>query len=418
MSRRKGEFEHRTSIFEGAYRAWSHLGGCDPDKLLSVNAADELDPLLYPHTDDIRLIDSTDNTIAIDGRMQYAYEPLPRTGLQHPFVQGIIAPWLGPKADEEDVKQGLTTLRTWWQHRRKRESASAIKALGTDKMLGVVEGYTRHFFKMAVCMVVHDHEQPPRSLLGRLQLRHNLDENTATKSYTSMASTVTEKLTRQLSGSNHDFLPEPETSGGVSCCGGGPPTAPNAAPGAPIEVAGQPAKKIQRREMEDMDMEMDTEPIMSNTQPSLYGDPSRTPVVFVSANGDIQVAMSIQGITCTQCVKMIETVLKGVDGSLSNIDGLLDAVADKDLAAVIIKIARASDAKRIVFQSAEVLSMLGYTATPREMDVTNNKGVKLDLSSLSAAYDIVAATDAKDVFDWSLRCNCPDNGVIRDDCVR
>ena len=30
MSRRRGEFEHRTSIFEGAFRAWSHLGGLDP----------------------------------------------------------------------------------------------------------------------------------------------------------------------------------------------------------------------------------------------------------------------------------------------------------------------------------------------------------------------------------------------------
>ena len=33
MSRRRGEFEHRTSIFEGAYRAWSHLGGLEPEDL-------------------------------------------------------------------------------------------------------------------------------------------------------------------------------------------------------------------------------------------------------------------------------------------------------------------------------------------------------------------------------------------------
>ena len=44
-----------------------------------------------------------------------------------------------------------------------------MAALGTEKMKGVVEGYTRHFFTLAHCLVVNDKEQPPRSLHGRMK---------------------------------------------------------------------------------------------------------------------------------------------------------------------------------------------------------------------------------------------------------
>eukprot|EP00493_Phyllostaurus_siculus_P013298 UN13495 len=71
----------------------------------------------------------------------------PRQGLDHPFVQSIIAPWLGPQADREDATMGLNTLRTWWQHRRNGESSTAVRTLGTEKMKNVIAGYTRHFFK-------------------------------------------------------------------------------------------------------------------------------------------------------------------------------------------------------------------------------------------------------------------------------
>jgi hypothetical protein len=84
-------------------------------------------------------------------------------------VQAILSPWLGPDADQDAMQLGLTTLRTWWQHRRKGESGSAIVALGTEKMQGVVEGYTRHFFNLAHCLVVNDKEQPPRTLQGKFR---------------------------------------------------------------------------------------------------------------------------------------------------------------------------------------------------------------------------------------------------------
>eukprot|EP00957_Ditylum_brightwellii_P032449 2458910-Ditylum_brightwellii.AAC.1 len=46
-----------------------------------------------------------------------------------------------------------------------------------------------------------------------------------------------------------------------------------------------------------------------NSQNSaLYGDPSTTLVVLVSGTGDIQISMSVEGITCAHCIKIVETV--------------------------------------------------------------------------------------------------------------
>lgn len=87
MSRRRGEFEHRTTIFEGAFRAWSHLGGLDPLELETKSSPD-LDPLTNPIVGDSRLTHKHLQSNA-DGstRREYPYEPLPRSGLCHPFVQ-------------------------------------------------------------------------------------------------------------------------------------------------------------------------------------------------------------------------------------------------------------------------------------------------------------------------------------------
>ena len=209
MSRRRGEFEHRTSIFEGAFRAWSHLGGLNPGDI-ETRTSQELDPLDYPIENDPRLKTSDKKRkkagkdgdggsggggsedegeagrygdggideesygtggsgVGVGKRRDYPYEALPRSGLAHPFVQAILSPWLGPDADQDAIQLGLTTLRTWWQHRRKGESGSAVAALGTEKMRGVVEGYTRHFFNLAHCLVSTDREQPPRTLMQKMK---------------------------------------------------------------------------------------------------------------------------------------------------------------------------------------------------------------------------------------------------------
>jgi hypothetical protein len=87
MSRRRGEFEHRTTIFEGAFRAWSHLGGLDPEDLESKSSSD-LDPLTNPLMNDRRLTGKNlQNDPDGSTRREYPYEPLPRAGLAHPFIQ-------------------------------------------------------------------------------------------------------------------------------------------------------------------------------------------------------------------------------------------------------------------------------------------------------------------------------------------
>jgi hypothetical protein len=105
MSRRRGEFEHRTTIFEGAFRAWSHLGGLDPEQLETASVAD-LDPLTNPIRNDPRLSGKSGTITSEDGstRREYPYEPLPRAGLAHPFVQvcglfflySTVWPWWTP----------------------------------------------------------------------------------------------------------------------------------------------------------------------------------------------------------------------------------------------------------------------------------------------------------------------------------
>eukprot|EP00814_Leptocylindrus_danicus_P000671 CAMPEP_0116026364 /NCGR_PEP_ID=MMETSP0321-20121206/13784_1 /TAXON_ID=163516 /ORGANISM="Leptocylindrus danicus var. danicus, Strain B650" /LENGTH=938 /DNA_ID=CAMNT_0003499103 /DNA_START=107 /DNA_END=2923 /DNA_ORIENTATION=- len=186
MSRRRGEFEHRTSIFEGAFRAWSYLGQLDPSTLIH-NRPDDLNPLVALHQNGTPMP-------TVDGRSSagsdYRYEPLPRSGLAHPYVKAILTPWLGADAEGEAVDLGLTTLRTWWQHRRKGESGTAIAALGTDRMRGVVDGYTRHFFTLAYVLVVQEDEQAPRSLQTKLRaMDHHGTTNNSSKDASSSTST-------------------------------------------------------------------------------------------------------------------------------------------------------------------------------------------------------------------------------------
>jgi hypothetical protein len=97
----------------------------------------------------------------------------------------------------------------------------------------------------------------------------------------------------------------------------------------------------------------------------------------------------------------------------------LDAAADKELRAVIIKISKSSFAKRIAFEAKENLKLVGYDAIAKEINVVDHAtGMTSDLNALSTAFDVVAATDARDVFDWNLPCTCPDNGIVRLECPR
>jgi copper chaperone CopZ len=409
-------------------------------------------------------------------RKEYPYEPLPRSGLAHPFVQAILSPWLGPDADQDAIQLGLTTLRTWWQHRRKGESGSAVVALGTEKMQGVVEGYTRHFYNLAHCLIVHDKQQPPRSLHSKMK---DLDKTRGKK--------VDKKRSRE-SSSDDDAIKAAAMAfssgfgggGGVPSVSSGPVDAIEGVSGGGSDSMLTPLERLQAAQARQLAaaggvhtslpvmamMETNHPPLptsfemkgrcmpggvdlpglvrqvssaatqlahrgmrqssaplksVSTVDPSKYGDPNITPVVLVSPNGDSQICMNIDGITCAHCVKIIETVLKGCQGNKSPIDGVLDAAGDQELALVLIKIEKAADARRIAFEAARNLTMVGYTAVAKSMnikDLAAKGNNEVTLQNVYSAFESLPHLNPMAVMNWEFECSCPDNNVMRQNCRR
>eukprot|EP00588_Corethron_pennatum_P013291 CAMPEP_0194270948 /NCGR_PEP_ID=MMETSP0169-20130528/4839_1 /TAXON_ID=218684 /ORGANISM="Corethron pennatum, Strain L29A3" /LENGTH=220 /DNA_ID=CAMNT_0039013169 /DNA_START=138 /DNA_END=797 /DNA_ORIENTATION=+ len=141
MSRSKKQFTHRTSVFEGAYRAWSNLGSFDP-----------------------QILEDIDLTEVQVNNEQFSHEPLPRAGLMHPFVKIILTRWLGEKADTNDYDEGLTILRKWWQNRRVGQSMKSKEILATSRMEYVVQSFTKDFFALALSLVLNDKKSAPKTL--------------------------------------------------------------------------------------------------------------------------------------------------------------------------------------------------------------------------------------------------------------
>ena len=483
MSRRRGEFEHRTSIFEGAFRAWSHLGGLEPEVLERTPVSD-LDPLNSPILNDPRLLqgkkgkdDGASAPLNPDGskRREYPYEPLPRSGLAHPYVQAILSPWLGPDADNDAIQLGLTTLRTWWQHRRKGESGSAIAALGTEKMKGVVEGYTRHFFTLAHCLIMNDKEQPPRSLhtkmkeLEKMRNKKNKkrgrDDDPAKMGMfgglggggTSAAPAGLNGIAADLTNQNLSPLERLHSAqqrqlavdgglgnGMVGAAGqmqsinpmvpSNPmiPIKNKCVPGKPDlpaivdAVSHQAAQLTHSGGNKALGKSSGPAPVTSSGAMSSgnnnFGDSDDSvPVVFVTGRGEVLLSMLVDGITCAHCVKIVETVLKGCNGNKSPISGLLDAAADRALCSILIRIDSASNAKRIAFEASRNLAMVGYTAKAKDMPPyaeRNGKHEKLSFEQMAAAFEQVGRAQPINIFNWNSPCSCPDNGVLREDCSR
>ena len=463
MSRRRGEFEHRTSIFEGAFRAWSHLGGLEPEELENKTSTD-LDPLANPIENDERLLNKkeskTGSTISTNGtkRRQFPYEPLPRSGLAHPYVQAILSPWLGPDADNDAIQLGLTTLRTWWQHRRKGESGSAIAALGTEKMKGVVEGYTRHFFTLAHCLVINDKEQPPRTLhskmkelekvRGKRKKKRSRETDQADKlnplSMNSMSGAGIDVAAGILNNQNLSPLERLHMAQQNQVNGvGGIKSADTMNSAEPLPIINIKNKCVPG--MPDLPGIVDKvsraatqlahsgggrsmahpSAVTSSSTGGISTDTGENsdivPIVYVSENRDVMIVMNVDGITCAHCVKIVETVLKGCNGNKSPIDGLIDAKAEQTMSAVLIRIDRCMNAKRISVEATRNLAMVGYTARAKTMSSIvekNGMSTKMSQDEVDRAFESVGALDPKDIFDWSVPCSCPDNGVARDDCLR
>lgn len=339
-----------------------------------------------------------------------------------------------------------------------------MAALGTEKMKGVVEGYTRHFFTLAHCLVVNDKEQPPRSLHGRMKelekmrskrnKKRTRDDKPGAEASSDPGADIhigvmDEDIKNDLTDSNLTPLErlhaaqrrQLASSGMISQLPGGATIdfgtnqpiinlKGKCIPGkidlpAVVDAVNHHATQLAHRGGNGaMPSPVSSGSMGQHLSPASmaqYGDPNTTPVVFVSSKGDIQIAMRIDGITCAHCVKIVETVLRGCNGNKSPIDGLLDAAADRVLNSVLMKIDMASNAKRIAFEAARNLSMVGYNGKVKEMSIIGSDADKkstMDLGALSTAFEVVANSDTQDVFDWNSRCTCPDNGITRDDCGR
>jgi copper chaperone CopZ len=398
MSRRGAEFQHRTSVFEGAYRAWSYLGKLEPKDLESKSAS-ELDP--------------TANPIGKDARDRvYSYEPLPRSGLAHPFVKVVLSPWLGPDVDEDGVKLGLETLRTWWQHRRKGQNSSALKALNSDKMRTAVDEYTRHFFRIAHCLIFTDKEQPPKSLQLRLKKYEKdvligLDGSDIEQSYSGRESIPS-------SSKDDDCTTLFDLTGK---CVPGKINLPELMKGV-----NHKALQIAHRGNSSR-QEITNAPTTIVGTNIIYGDPDTFPIVYISGNGERQIALKVDGITCAHCIKIVETVLKGCSGQRSPIDGLLDAVADHDLNGVLIKFEPPTvNAKRISYEATRNLELVGYKAETILIEINKSNDSTLSVSeSLQKtiiAFETLGSKNSPIIFDWNVPCACPDGGVYRSNCRR
>ena len=347
MSRQRSEFIHRTTIFEGAFRAWSLIGSLDPENQEQSNLLSTPDPF------------------ELEGysRSGFIYEPLPRSGLQHPYVKAVLSPWLGPNVNQEAVELGLATLRTWWQHRRKGPNKTAERALAEAENIKAVESYLKHFFQLAHCLVFRDKVQPPRSLQAKMK-------------------TV-----------NGGF-DMPDSSPSISIKG-------QCIPGA-IDLEGM-VKKVKQYTSAN-----------GSGSTSGLGDPATVPMVFINHSGDKHMVLEVGGITCAHCVKIVETVLRGCQGSQSPIHGLVDAAADR-AGYVFVKIETVTEAKRIANEAIRNLSLVGYTTRAREVNTKHFQGKPEEMENIISLY---AKTYPTGLFDWEVPCCCPDSGVYRDQCQR
>ena len=362
-SNRRGDFLHRTAIFEGAFRAWSYLGSLQPE-VLDARSLNELDPTSLPRSH------------------KFQHEPLPRSGLRHSFIQAVLSSWLGHNADVDTVTAGLKSLRIWWAHRRKGENIRSRREMHTDQMTTVVNKYTKHFFALAHCIVLSDHEQPPRTLYNNVKQMEKKEQNVS----------ITMKNADPLIGGKGKCIP-----GRINL---------SQTVHSIIEITSHGRMHNKTRLEETCNVVE-------------YGFSNHIPLVHMAIDkcGSVEsntMLLHLEGITCAHCIKIVETVLKGCQEFQTPIKGLLDATADGDMDAVLIKIDNPANARRIAFEAARNLSLVGYNA--KAMTVALREGC--DEESLLEIFRHHATTEPSVVFDWQRDCCCPQDGIYRYGCDR
>ena len=343
----------------------------------------QLDPSSFILENDSRLTHQSSTKAAT--RREYAHERLPHSGIAHPFVKAILAQYLGPSADKETLESGLAVLRGWWQHRRKGENKTSVKTLQQE----VLDNHTRNYFELAYSLVMGDKESAPRTLKKKMEDLEKRRQALAKEGIGHLSSL--ERVHSHSARAQNIVFPSPSLSKPVSY---------------------SKSKNISR----SIDFPGGIEELNCNSAVLAHqecsgtnqGNVGKTPLVFVSANGDCQILLHIDGITCAHCVKIVEAVLKGCNGE-SGIAGLLDAAGDLETNSVFVKIDNPSNARRIAFEVKQNLALVGYTAHPKEVEVYN--GCDLSIFSAPSHQQI-------DFMDWNVGCTCPDSGIFRMNCGR
>jgi hypothetical protein len=292
--------------------------------------------------------------------------PLPRSGLEHPFVVTILDVYMGTCTNDDVYKVALSQLRTWWHHRRGGLNKTALKYFENEMFRNLVDTYTRHFFKKAHFFVAVQKAQPPRGLAIQMKQKKML----LSKQGTVTPTEITPKNSIDALG---DSIPENVKLHGI-----------------------------------DDDNKAENK---SNV------DSYCIPIVYESSSGELHILLQVEGITSAHCARILETVLLGCNGRGTPIMefGLQDVAADENLATVIIKIDRMENAQRIAFESCRNFSMVGYEAKPKALNKTSDK---VDPEAAFKVFSWVAMSDPVNFFNWNTQCTCPDCGIFRNGCER
>jgi hypothetical protein len=372
MSRQKHEFKIRTSIFEGAFRAWSFMGQIHPDTLQNMRMED-IDPVYFSDSNKHKCPD--DEGIS---RPKYPYEPLPTNGA-HPFIKAILLAHLGSTdVVRSSGKEALSSLRNWWQHRRKGENKTCVKLLRTtNDMRSIVDQYTRSFFQLAYQFVMSGKAQPPQTLCLNIQ-----------------------KMGKSIQDS---CLQNIMTSPNHSCTRN--------------KIRTQNRNKMRQVKKRTSTMEPD----LSGAAVTDRKDSDiACPMIFESSNGDLQILLHVTLLDGPRCYKILEIALKGCQGKASPIQGLQDAVVcGPDLSRILLKIDHRNNAPRIAEEACRNLHLLGHSAQPNEWNVSSTTADDASTIGNRCAYATAKSHPPLYYFDWHIPCTCPEySEVWASHCVR
>ncbi len=268
-------------------------------------------------------------------------------------------------------------MRTWWQHRKKGASTSAMKALESDKVRGIVDNYTRHFFNLAYCLVVNEGEIPPRSMITQWtqvkRLRERVTKNKQKKGLKSLAKYDSMTRNIEIPHLEDSNLPVSQcSSASTAKIGNHAPTQIDKLKSAQKRLLSQfytvPMDNLNKSKEESQLKRMKSDDFLRNEikeKQSADIHVVTQPVVLISDIGDLLICLKIDGMTYAHCVNIVETVLRGCDRKerVVPILGIVDAVADLNLQSVLIKIDKSSNAGRIALEAQRNLSLVGYTVS-------------------------------------------------------